>query len=144
MNSAIQNVFFAMNSLVAFTPVQGSISFINSRFDSISICGGLIKTTLSDLGLKPDITTALNNDYLSALQITKIVEIWSWQDKYKVDPVKSYYGNVPSVVSPACVTASTCYNVNIETTSFVNIPFGYHLLTSTPSFLVHGSNGLRD
>jgi hypothetical protein len=41
--SEVRNVFYAMNSLVNITQQGGNITFSDSKFSNINICGSIIK-----------------------------------------------------------------------------------------------------
>jgi hypothetical protein len=100
-----------MNSLVSLTPVQGHVNFLNSSFNRLSICGGLIKNELSDLGLKPNLDDFTTTKYFSIAQIAKIKEIWSYQDSLNPTFPQTYYGGGLSNPVPSCKSSKTCFKV---------------------------------
>ena len=49
-SGGVQNTFFAMNSLVAFTSAGGIVTFNGGYFSHLHICGSIIKDSYSTLG----------------------------------------------------------------------------------------------
>jgi len=134
-SSTIRNFFYSMNSLVSLTQASGKVSFDSSTFSRISTCGGLIKSEFANTG-KPKIRDNIGSAYLTTMQIDKIMEIWTWQDKLNPSSTALYYGT--SSTPTSC--SSDCFQVDIKSSTFSDIPFG----TSRSSLLVSSANGMRD
>ena len=46
----ITNVFYALNSIVGLTPVQGIVSIKDCVFNRLLMCGGIIKSYYREVG----------------------------------------------------------------------------------------------
>ncbi len=46
--SEIRNIYYAMNSLISLTPIQGVVLVKDSKFLRLSLCGGIVKNTFAE------------------------------------------------------------------------------------------------
>jgi len=57
-------MFYAVNSLIGFTPVWGLVSIKNSKFNRLNACGAVVKSYYEDVG-KPNVLGSVNYVYLT-------------------------------------------------------------------------------
>lgn len=72
-NVEVRNVFYELNSLVGLKPIWGLVTITNSVFERISICGAVVKNTLSEVST-PQIGSHANSDLLSDAQREHLIK----------------------------------------------------------------------
>ena len=141
--AGVQNVFYAMNSLVSFTSVGGIVNLRSARFSRLHICGSIVKDSFADLG-NPNLEDYVNGQYLSADQLSVINTIRGQQASGQTH--LEYYMDTVSDAKSASVCdsdATYCTQILINSGSiFQSIPFGH--TSRTQARLVSESNGLRN
>jgi hypothetical protein len=73
-NSSIFNIFYDMNSLVNLTQYGGNVTFFNTSFQRITLCGGLIKNYAAPMP-SPDFSLITNQTIQSKTQISFLVKM---------------------------------------------------------------------
>ena len=68
----VQNIFYAMNSLISFTDQGGIVSFKDSVFHRIEICGSLLNPDFYELTI-PSLSTYITANYLSMDQMDALL-----------------------------------------------------------------------
>ena len=76
-NVSIKNIFYSMNSLVAFTNAGGTIRFAGSQFDRLHTCGAVVKDSYSDLGT-PGLRKYVETECLNEQRISQIETIQNY------------------------------------------------------------------
>lgn len=57
--SEIKNIYYAMNSLISLTPIQGVVLIKDSKFSKLSLCGGIVKNKFTEPTI-PQVQTHTN------------------------------------------------------------------------------------
>jgi hypothetical protein len=57
--SEIKNIYYAMNSLISLTSIQGVVLLKDSKFLKLSLCGGIVKNKFTE-PMTPQVQTHTN------------------------------------------------------------------------------------
>lgn len=141
--AGVQNTFYAMNSLVAFSSAGGVLTTNQAHFSHLHLCGSIAKDSYTDLGA-PDLRVYVSEKYLTSAQLEMLETIRGYEAAIGGKTPKEYYMDTvaESTRRSICSTDGYCTQILIKNDSiFEDIPFGQSV-RSQP-LLVSEENGLR-
>lgn len=105
--SEVRNVFYAMNSLVNITQNGGNITFSDSKFSNINICGSIIKN-IQGMYHNADLSN-ITTKYITVKELDYITIFQNLS--YSLHPTSEYETDIyfPSSIR---ITGSTFTNLN--------------------------------
>lgn len=105
INIEITNFYYAINSLISFTPIWGIVLVQDSTFNQLNICGSVIKNSFE--ASLPDVLGSVNYNYITETA------------RAAINPILPEYNSNPA--SQVC--SQSCYNITVDGVTVSNIPY---------------------
>lgn len=120
---SVTNFYYAMNSIIGFTPIWGKVVVDDSEFSQLNICGSVIKNQF--YASKPDVLGSINHVLISE------------SERQDIQTVLPEYNSNPA--SQDCTV--DCFSITATSVSVTNVPYLTNEIASNT--LVASENGMR-